>query len=132
LGYNRPKLFVPEQLSGPFQQSSTGWVSCVGPTPGLNPALSCCWFTRGPKPRVMFHLCSNRAISTIESMELGTYPLHIGSQVLSPKYDMDAYTAILFGGEGHALCRELHGSGEKLEPTLNTSPEFLLHKIINI
>ena len=32
------------------------------------------------------------------------------SQVLSPKYDMDAYMATLFGGEARDLCQELGGA----------------------
>ena len=31
-------------------------------------------------------------------------PIHTGSQVLSPKYDMDAYMATLFEGEAWELC----------------------------
>ena len=31
-------------------------------------------------------------------------PLHMGSQVLIPKYDVDAYMATLFGGEVRDLC----------------------------
>ena len=31
-------------------------------------------------------------------------PLHMGSQVLSPMYDMHAYMATLFGGEAWDLC----------------------------
>ena len=34
-------------------------------------------------------------------------PLHMGSQVLSLSYDMDAYMATLFGGEAWDLCCEL-------------------------
>ena len=30
--------------------------------------------------------------------------LHVGSQVLSPTYDMDAYMAKLFGGDAWDLC----------------------------
>jgi hypothetical protein len=40
------------------------------------------------------HLMSMRAISTVESMEVGFYLFHMGSEVLSPKYDMDAYMAL--------------------------------------
>jgi hypothetical protein len=38
---------------------------------------------------------SIRAISAVESMEVGTHHF-IWSKVLSPKYDMDAYMATLF------------------------------------
>jgi hypothetical protein len=45
-----------------------------------------------------------------------------GSQVLSPKYDVDAYMATLFGGEvGDLYCESW--LGKKLDPTLITSPE---------
>ena len=52
--------------------------------------------------KVPIHLRSIRAISTVESMELGLTTSHgISSppQVLSPKYDMDAYMATHFGGD---------------------------------
>ena len=39
-----------------------------------------------------------RAISTVESMEVGDLPLHTGSQVLRRKYDIDAYMGTFFGG----------------------------------
>jgi len=44
------------------------------------------------------HWTSIRAISIVKGMEVGTITAH-GSQVLSPKYDMDAYMVTLFGGE---------------------------------
>ena len=50
------------------------------------------------RSQVPCHLRSIRAISTVESMEVGTITAH-GSQVLSPKYDMDVYMVTLFGGE---------------------------------
>ena len=52
-------------------------------------------------------------------MEVGTLPLHTGSRVLSPKYDMDAYMAILFGGEAWDFCWKL-GRAKKLDSTLNS------------
>ena len=48
-------------------------------------------------------------------MEVGTYHF---TQVPSPKYDMDAYMAILFVGEVWVLRV---GSSKKLDPTLKTS-----------
>ena len=33
--------------------------------------------------------------------------VHMGSQVVSPNYDMDAYMATLYGGEAWDLCCEL-------------------------
>ena len=44
-----------------------------------------------------------------------------GSQVLSPKHVMDAYMAILFGGEAWDFVLRV-GSSKKLEPTLSTTP----------
>jgi hypothetical protein len=40
-------------------------------------------------------------------MEVGTYITPDGSQVLSPKYDMDAYVAIFFGGAAWDFCWDL-------------------------
>ena len=45
-------------------------------------------------------------------------PLHTGSQVLSPKYDMDVYMTTLFGGKAWDLCCEV-GRVKKLDPILN-------------
>ena len=66
-------------------------------------------------------------------LEVGTLALHTGSQVLSPKHDMDAYNmATLFGGEAWDLVLKV-GSSKKVDSTLNTSPVILfLHKIIKI
>ena len=65
-------------------------------------------------------------MSTVESMEVGGLPLYIGSQVLSPKYDMDAYNmATLSGGEAWDLCWELDWA-KKLDPTLNPSPTNII------
>jgi hypothetical protein len=43
--------------------------------------------------------------------------VYMWSQVLSPKYDMDAYMATLFGGVVLRI-----GSSKKLDSTYNTSP----------
>ena len=40
----------------------------------------------------------------LRAWEVGILPLHMRSQVSSLKYDMDAYMAILFGGEAWDLC----------------------------
>ena len=64
---------------------------------------------------------SIHTILAVKSMEVGTYPLHTGSQVLSPKYDMDGYMTTLFGGEAWELVLKV-GSNTKLDPILNTSP----------
>ena len=50
--------------------------------------------------------------------------VHMGSQVLSPKYDVDASMATLFGGEASDLCWEV-GLSKKLDPTFNTSPTHI-------
>ena len=42
----------------------------------------------------------------LRAWKLGLTTLH-GSQVLSPKYDMDAYMATFFGGEAWDMCCEL-------------------------
>ena len=47
-------------------------------------------------------------------------PLHTGLQVLSPKYDMNAYMTTLVGGEAWNLMLRV-GLGKKLHPTLNTN-----------
>ena len=44
-------------------------------------------------------------------------PLHKGSQVMSLEYDMDAYTATIFGGETWDVLRV--GLSKKLYPTLD-------------
>ena len=44
-----------------------------------------------------------------------------GSQVLSPKCDMNTSMATLFGVEALGLVLRV-GSSKKLDPTLNTSP----------
>ena len=46
--------------------------------------------------------------------------IHMESQVLSLKIDMDAYMATLFGGEAWDLCYEL-GQAKKQDPILNPS-----------
>jgi hypothetical protein len=43
----------------------------------------------------------------LKSMKVGTIPLHMGSQILSPNYDMDVYMTTFFGGEAWDLCGEL-------------------------
>jgi hypothetical protein len=53
-------------------------------------------FTQRPKSPES-HLSSIRAISTVESKEVGTY--HFTRGLLSLKYDMDVYMTTLFGGE---------------------------------
>ena len=58
-------------------------------------------------------------------------PLHMGSQVISPKYDVDAYMATLFGGKTWDLCWELSLS-KRLNSTFNRSPDIFLHKITKI
>ena len=53
----------------------------------------------------------------------------MGSQVLNPKYDLDAYVAALFEDKSWELCWSLDGT-KKIDPTLNTSPrsDFDEHK----
>ena len=46
-------------------------------------------------------------------------PFHTRSQVLSPKYDMDAYMAKKFGGEARNLESWVK---RMLNPTLSTNP----------
>jgi hypothetical protein len=58
----------------------------------------------------------------INAMMLDLGPVHTGSQVLSPKYDMDAHvTTIYIWRWGSELVLRV-GSSKKLDPTLNTSP----------
>ena len=57
------------------------------------------WFRWGPKSQGPSHLRLIGAISTIESMGVGTYHFTWG-----PKYDMDAYMTTFFGGEVKDLC----------------------------
>jgi hypothetical protein len=49
--------------------------------------------------------------------------------VSSPKYDMDVYMTILFGGEAHDLVLRV-GLSKKLDPPLNTISENFLHNVI--
>ena len=60
----------------------------------------------GPKSQVPSHLRLIRVILAVESMKVGTYTSLV-SQALSPKYDMNVYTATLFGDEARDLCWEL-------------------------
>jgi hypothetical protein len=46
------------------------------------------------------HLRSIHAILVLKSMEGGAYHFTRAPKSFSPKYDMDAYTATLFVGEG--------------------------------
>ena len=59
-------------------------------------------------PQVPSHLRVNPC--NLDCWEHGSWdlPLYIGSQVLSPKYNMDAYMATLIGGEAWDLCWELN------------------------
>jgi hypothetical protein len=76
---------------------------------------------RASSHMVPSHMRSICIILAVESMETGTYPLHTGSQVLSPEHDMDGYMTTLFGGEAWGLVLKV-GSNTKLDPNLNTSP----------
>jgi hypothetical protein len=68
-------------------------------------------------------------MSTIErAWKLGLTTSH-RSQVLNPKYDMDACNATLSEGEAWDLCGEL-GQAKTFDPTSNTSPKKFSHKII--
>jgi hypothetical protein len=59
------------------------------------------------------------------------WPFRMDSQVLSPKHDMDAYMATLFGGEAWDLCWELDRA--KRQTRLSTQDQQVcLHKIIKI
>jgi hypothetical protein len=82
---------------------------------------------------VASHLRSIHAILVLKSMEGGAYHFTRAPKSLSPKYDMDAYTATLFVGEGGARLVLRVGSSKKLKyPTFNTNPMNILHKIIKI
>jgi hypothetical protein len=71
------------------------------------------WTLMGSQILTPSHLRSIRAISTIESMKVGIY--HFTRW--GPKYDMDAYMALLAGGEAWDLCCEL--SQEEARPKLH-------------
>ena len=62
------------------------------------------------------------AITIVEIMEV-CFAISHESQVLSPRYDMDACVATLFGGGGSGLELRV-GSSEKLDPTHNTIPKI--------
>jgi hypothetical protein len=55
------------------------------------------------------------------------FPLHMGSQVLSPKYDMHAYMATLFEGEAWDLCCEL-GRAKNWTQLSTQLPQIFVHK----
>ena len=59
--------------------------------------------------------------------------LHMGSQVLSSKFDMDVYVATFLGGEAQDLCRE-SGQAKSLTqlPTQISQRVFFWYKIFNI
>ena len=58
-------------------------------------------------------------------------PLHMDSQVLSPKHDTNAYMATLFGDEAWDLCWDLDRA--KSQTQLSTQDQQVcLHKIIKI
>ena len=54
--------------------------------------------------KVPSHWRSIRAISTVKSMEVETYHFTWVFQVMSSKYDVDAYMVTLLGGEIWELC----------------------------
>ena len=70
------------------------------------------------------HLRSISAILDVECMEARTYHFMRRSQVLSPKYDMNAYMTTLLevklGTSFESWVKQKTKS--KLDPTLNTSP----------
>ena len=57
-----------------------------------------------PSLKSQSHSKSTRAILTVKSTDSWDFPLHMGSQVVGPNYDMDAYMATLFGDESWNLC----------------------------
>ena len=77
------------------------------------------------------HLKKKNLYLKILTQYLG--PVHTWSQVLSPKYDMDAYTTTLFKGKGLGLVLEV-GFSIKVDATLNTNPTniLFLHKTIKV
>ena len=66
-------------------------------------------------------------------MEIGTYSTTShSSQVLGPKYNMDAYMRALFEDEAWDFVLRVRSS-KKLDPTFNTRPmSFFLHKSTKI
>jgi hypothetical protein len=61
-----------------------------------------CRFTRAPSSPS--HMMSIHAISTVESMEVGTYHFTQGSLIPSPNYDMDADMVALCKGKAWDQC----------------------------
>jgi hypothetical protein len=78
-----------------------------------------------PKP-IEVNPCN---LDMLRASKLGLITSH-GVQVLSPKYDMDVYMAILFEGDLGFGLRV--GLSKKLDSTLNISPKNSLHEIIEI
>ena len=79
------------------------------------------------RSQVPSHLRSIRAISAVESMEVGTYHFTRGTQVLSPNYDMDAYMATLLGGELGTCVRS--GVHQRAIPnSQHKSCKYFMHK----
>jgi hypothetical protein len=96
---------------------------------GWGPFLTMFSTSAGPKSQVPSHLRSIHAILIVEGMEVGTY--HMGFQphgIPCPKYDMDAYMAILFGGE---TCDE-SWVAQKPRPNSQRKSHDYLHKMIKI
>ena len=59
--------------------------------------------TRVPIPKSQFTRGQSVQSQPLRAWKLGLTTSH-GSQVVSLKYDMDAYMATLFGGEAQDLC----------------------------
>ena len=72
----------------------------VGPKPCIKPPLR----AGSHASQVQIHLRSIHAVSTVKKHGSWDLPIHRGSQVLSRKYDIDVYMAILYGGKAHDTC----------------------------
>ena len=59
-----------------------------------------------PKSQVLILKSLEVNLCNLDHCEHGSWdlPLHMRSQVPSPKYDMDAYMTTLYGGEAWDLC----------------------------
>ena len=62
----------------------------------------------------------------VKDLKLGL--VHIGSQVLSPKYEMDAYMATLLGGEAWDLHMTLRWP--KVLTWIHDNRELVLHEML--
>ena len=112
------KLFIDDNLFKPLGLHLLEWseLGRLRPCQSMRDLRAGPHGSQVPSPKPLeFNMCN------LNRWEHGSWdlPLYTGSQVLSPKYDMDAYMTTFFEGETGGLALRV-GSSKKLDPTLNT------------